>query len=61
LTITAVGTAQNGTVSLDEGMVTFTPDADFVGDATFIYTVSDGALAATALCTVTVNAPPLPE
>ena len=61
LALTAVGDAQHGTVSLSDGMVTFTPDDDFTGDATFLYTVSDGALTASALCTVTVTEPSLPE
>jgi hypothetical protein len=54
LTVTAVDNVQGGTASVLDGIVTFTPDANFTGDATFNYTVSDGALTATALCTVTV-------
>ncbi|CAA7625790.1 Type V secretory pathway, adhesin AidA [Magnetospirillum sp. SS-4] len=43
LSITGVGNATNGTVSMDEtGAITFTPDPDFHGTATFEYTVSDG-------------------
>ena len=44
LTITAVGSATNGTVTLDTqtGNVLFTPNADYSGPATFSYTVSDG-------------------
>lgn len=61
LALTAVGDAQHGTVAFSDGMVTFTPDDDFTGDATFLYTVSDGALTASALCTVTVTEPSLPE
>ncbi len=44
LTVTAVGTAVNGTVSLVSGVVTFTPAANYTGAASFEYTVSDGAL-----------------
>gem|GEM_PF-1526433 len=58
LTLTAVSNAVNGTVVLDgDGDVLFTPDADFSGDATFDYTVSDGNGGTdTATVTVTVEA-----
>ena len=44
LTITAVGNATNGTVTLDAqtGNVIFTPNAGYSGPASFTYTVSDG-------------------
>ena len=44
LTIVSVGSATNGTVALDSatGKITFTPAADFNGEASFIYTLSDG-------------------
>jgi hypothetical protein len=44
LTVTAVGGASNGTVSLDPqtGTVVFTPTAGYSGQANFTYTVSDG-------------------
>jgi large repetitive protein len=41
LTVTAVGGAANGTVTLADGSVTFTPDPDFNGTAGFTYTVRD--------------------
>jgi hypothetical protein len=44
-----------------DGTITFTPEADFSGDATFTYTVSDGADEASATVTVSVvagNDPP---
>ncbi|MFY1825267.1 cadherin-like domain-containing protein [Myxococcus fulvus] len=56
LTVTAVGKATHGGVALVGGTVTFTPEADFFGTATFEYTVGDGRLTATARVTVTVNA-----
>ncbi|MDY6939510.1 MAG: tandem-95 repeat protein [Cyanobacteriota bacterium] len=58
LEMTAVGNATNGTVALDdEGNVEFTPEADFSGDASFNYTVSDGqGGTATATVNVSVNA-----
>ena len=41
--IIAAGDAVNGTVALaDNGAITFTPDADFSGEAGFTYTVTDG-------------------
>ncbi|MEM1038031.1 MAG: tandem-95 repeat protein, partial [Pseudomonadota bacterium] len=42
LTITSVQDATNGTVDLTAGVVTFTPDADYSGPASFTYTVDDG-------------------
>uniref|UniRef100_UPI0004784E19 tandem-95 repeat protein n=1 Tax=Desulfovibrio oxyclinae TaxID=63560 RepID=UPI0004784E19 len=42
LVIDSVQGAENGTVELVDGNVVFTPDADFNGDASFEYTVSDG-------------------
>ena len=42
LTLTAVGGAQHGTVSLSGGNVTFTPFVGYVGAAEFSYTVDDG-------------------
>ncbi len=62
LTVTEVGNAQNGTVALAGGTVTFTPAQDFTGDATFEYTVSDGELTDVGTVTVTVdgeNDPPV--
>ncbi|MBN1536803.1 MAG: tandem-95 repeat protein, partial [Anaerolineales bacterium] len=44
LSVMAVGNPVNGAVVLDAGVITFTPDQDFVGPAEFDYTVSDGVL-----------------
>ena len=57
LTVTGVSNAQNGTVSLDAGVVTFTPTAGFEGEASFDYTLSDGTSGTpddTATVTITV-------
>ncbi|KIL98497.1 putative calcium binding hemolysin protein [Paramagnetospirillum magnetotacticum MS-1] len=55
LSITAVGGAHHGTVSMDNaGHVTFTAEAGFNGTATFDYTVSDGH-GGTDTATVSVN------
>ncbi|MGE2692847.1 Ig-like domain-containing protein [Mycolicibacterium pulveris] len=59
LSVTAAGAAGNGTVTLIDGAVTYTPDADFHGTDSFTYTVSDGnGGTATATVTVTVTAVP---
>ncbi|MEQ9725133.1 Calx-beta domain-containing protein [Pseudomonas sp. WHRI 8822A] len=42
LSITSVQNATNGTVTLNNGNVVFTPKAGFYGDASFQYTISDG-------------------
>ena len=43
LSVSAVGDASNGDVVINnDGTVTYTPDADFIGDDSFEYTVSDG-------------------
>lgn len=42
LTVSSVGNAVGGTVSIAGGNVTFTPAANFNGTASFDYTVSDG-------------------
>ncbi len=41
LSVTAVSNAQNGTVGLQNGQVTFRPDQDYNGTASFDYTVCD--------------------
>lgn len=61
LTVTQVSNPTHGTVELKDGTVTFTPDANFNGDATFDYQVSDGIATAVGHATVTVmpvNDPP---
>ena len=42
ITLTGAGPTQNGTFTSDGGIFTFTPNQDFVGDATFDYEISDG-------------------
>ncbi|AOW21144.1 Ig-like domain-containing protein [Urechidicola croceus] len=55
LTISAVSNPINGTVNLSGGIVTFTPDTDFSGTATFDYTISDGNLTDTATVSINVS------
>ena len=59
LSVVAVGGEQRGTVALAGGTITFTPEADFAGAASFTYTVSDGA--DTAVGTVAVTVTPVPD
>jgi VCBS repeat-containing protein len=55
LSIVGVGNAAHGAVTLNQdGSITFTPDADYNGTATFEYTVSDGQ-GGFDTATVTVN------
>jgi len=55
LWVAGVGTATHGTVTLAGGTVTFTPEANYFGDASFEYTVSDGLKTSTATMGITVN------
>ncbi|MEL6401536.1 MAG: Ig-like domain-containing protein, partial [Cyanobacteria bacterium J06626_4] len=56
LSVTAVGTATNGTVTINEdGTVTYTPTTGFSGEDSFTYTISDGLEEVTASVAVTVN------
>jgi VCBS repeat-containing protein len=56
ITLTAVGGATNGTVSLDAGSITFTPTTGYTGPASFTYTIQDAdGAAATGTVNVTVD------
>ncbi len=55
LTITAVTQPANGAATTNGTTVTFTPAANFNGETSFTYTISDGNLTDTATVTVTVN------
>ena len=63
LTVTDVGEAANGTVTLDaDGTITYAANADFAGDDTFTYTITDeDGLTDTATVTVCVEEPVKPE
>ncbi len=52
--ITIVGNV-NGTAVLSEGVVTFTPDSGFLGDASFAYTISDNEGGVSQPATVTIH------
>lgn len=53
ISISSVGNAQHGTVSIDEhGQIIFSPDANYNGEASFQYTVSDNAGGSTVGTTI---------
>ncbi len=56
LTVTGVSNATNGTVTLAASIITFTPTADFNGEAGFDYTITDGTETDTGHVTITVDA-----
>jgi VCBS repeat-containing protein len=58
LTVTGVSNAVNGTVSLVNGQITFTPNSTFSGNASFQYAISDGQGGTdNATVNITVNPP----
>ncbi|MGF1522503.1 MAG: Ig-like domain-containing protein [Leptolyngbyaceae cyanobacterium] len=62
LSVESVGEAANGTVVInDDGTVTYTPNADFSGDDSFTYVVTDGGLTDTATVAVTVETVDVPD
>jgi hypothetical protein len=60
LTVSSVGNASHGKVTLANGNVTFVPAANFSGIATFDYTLSDGQ-GHTSTATVTVDVAPVAD
>ncbi|CAN0040163.1 unnamed protein product, partial [Phaeothamnion confervicola] len=54
-TVTAVGGASHGTVSLSGGNITYTPTGDYSGSDSFTYTVTSGGVTETATVSVTVT------
>ena len=59
-TVFAVGNASNGTVSLVNGVVTFTPNPNFSGVAHFDYTINDGQ-GGTSTATETIDVAPVAD
>ena len=55
LSVTAVTDGTNGTAVLNNGTVTYTPEATFNGSDSFTYTLSDGTDTATGTVSVQVN------
>ena len=60
LSVTQVSAAVGGTATLANGVVTFTPDPDTFGTATFDYTITDGN-GGTSSATATVNVTPVDD
>ncbi|KTD49410.1 structural toxin protein RtxA [Legionella rubrilucens] len=54
LTVQSVGNAAHGTVALNDGVITYTPDSNYNGSDSFTYTISDGR-GGTSQATVTVT------
>ncbi len=52
LTVVSVGSALHGSVSLFNGLITYTPAADWLGNDSFSYSVSDGSASVSATATV---------
>ncbi len=57
LAILSVANPSVGTASIDNGQVLYTPPTDFVGTATFTYTITDGQDTDSATVSVTVTSP----
>ena len=55
LTVSNVGQGNNGSVVYTASSVTYTPNADFVGSDSFVYTITDGTDTATATVSITVT------
>lgn len=55
IALVGVGEAASGTTEVVDGKVIYTPDADFTGEDTFAYTVTDGFDTAQGSVKVTVN------
>lgn len=56
LSISVVNTPVNGAVSISGNTITFTPNTNFNGTASFNYIVTDGSLTDTGSVSITVNA-----
>ena len=56
LTLTSVGDASHGTVALSRGVITFVPEPNYNGPASFMYEVSDGVATDQGFVTVNVRA-----
>ncbi len=56
LTLTSVGDATHGSVALARGAITFVPEPNYNGAASFTYAVSDGIATAPGIVTVNVRA-----
>ncbi|MEA5520611.1 Ig-like domain-containing protein [Limnoraphis robusta] len=57
LSIADITQPANGTATLDDNQIIYTPNPGFSGEDTFVYTITDGQDTTTATVTVTVNRP----
>jgi hypothetical protein len=55
LTISSITDALHGTATLTEGVLTYTPEADYTGADSFTYKVSDGTTQSTGTVNITVS------
>jgi len=55
LQVTAVGIAENGTVTIVDGEIQYTPNTDFSGMDSFAYTITDSATGEISIATVNVE------
>lgn len=56
LTVSSVQGATNGSVTITDGNILFTPNANYNGNASFTYTISDSSgLSVTKIANITVN------
>ena len=58
LTVTAIGTAGHGTVTLNGDVISYNPDLDYSGTDSFTYTISDGTYSSTGTVSFDVAAVP---
>jgi hypothetical protein len=61
LTITTLGIAAHGTLTLDGDLIVYHPDLDYSGSDSFTYTISDGSLTSTGTVSFNVAAAPTLE
>jgi hypothetical protein len=56
LSISSITDALHGTASLTDGVLTYTPEADYTGSDSFTYKLSDGTTESTGTVNITVSA-----
>ena len=57
----SIGNAENGQIFLDDNIVTYTPNSNFIGSDSFTYQVSDGkSISEPAIVSITINSNRIP-